>query len=107
MSSTYPLEECRRPTLRTWVGAVLIALLLLADVFAATHPFDADAHANGQSCAVCLSAAALGAGAVPAVVHFDAVVATPVVAAVVVAVFVSVVPTRRYARGPPEGSFPL
>jgi hypothetical protein len=102
------LEQCRRPGLRSRVSAAAGVLLLLAAVFAVTHSFDSAAHANGQPpCAVCLSTATLGAGAAPAHVPFTFDVATPVFVASVVAVFVSVVPARRYARGPPPRSFAL
>ena len=100
-------QQCRRPGLRSRVSAAAGVLLSIAAAFAVTHPLDSAAHANGQPCAVCLSTATLGAGAAPAQVPLTFDVATPVFVATVVAVFVSVVPTRRYARGPPSQSFAL
>ena len=99
------LRECRRPTFKSWVGAALVVLLLLGESFAVTHPFDSAAHTNGQPCAVCVSVAHLGHGAVSASVPLALEVATPVFVATVVAVFVAIVPARRYARGPPLVSF--
>jgi hypothetical protein len=82
-------------------------LLLLAAAFAVTHQLDSAAHANGQPCTVCLSTATLGAGAAPAHIPFTFDVATATFVASVVAVVISAVPTRRYARGPPSQSFAL
>lgn len=101
------LQQCRRPGIRSRVSVAAGVLLLIAAAFAVTHSFDSAAHTSGQPCAVCLSTATLGAGAAPAHVPFTADVATPIFVATVVAVFVSVVPTRRYARGPPSQSFAL
>jgi hypothetical protein len=101
------LEQCRRPGLKSRVSAAAGVLLLIAAAFAVTHSFDSAAHANGQPCTVCLGTAGLGAGATPAQVPFTFDAATPVFVARVVAVLVSAVPTRRYARGPPSQSFAL
>lgn len=99
------LRECRRPTFRTWVGAALVAFLLLAESLAVTHPLDFAAHDNGQPCAVCVSVTHLGHGAVSTPVQFAFETPSPVVVASVAAHFVSIAPTRRYARGPPSLSF--
>jgi hypothetical protein len=107
MSRANPLRQCRHPTTQSWVGALLVALLLLAEAFAVTHSYDSAAHANGQPCAVCLGAAAFSAGAVGAPVQADVAVATPIVAAAAVVVFFAAVPARRFARGPPIVSFML
>ena len=101
------LRECRRPTLKTWVGAALVAFLLLAESLAVTHPLDFAAHDNGQPCAVCVSVTHLGHGAVSTPVPLALETATPTVVASLAAHFVSIVPTRRYARGPPSISFGL
>jgi hypothetical protein len=101
------MRECRRPTFQSWVGAALVFLLLLAEAFAVTHPFDAAAHADGQPCTVCLSTTAFGAGAIAAPLELDLDAAAPVFVAIAIAVFVSVAPTRRYARGPPTVPFAL
>lgn len=105
MSRAAPLQQCRRPTLRAWVAGLLVALLLLAETFAVTHPYDSAAHANGQSCAECLLTASFGAGAIatPLTLHLPA--AVPLLAAVVLLALFSAAPARRYARGPPVGSF--
>ena len=101
------LRECRRPTLRSWVGAALIVSLLLAETFAFTHALDSAAHTNGQPCTVCLSVTQLGHGAVSAPAQPVLDGATPACVANVAAVFVSIAPARRYARGPPQVSFAL
>jgi hypothetical protein len=92
---------------KTWVGAALVAFLLLAESLAVTHPLDLAAHDNGQPCAVCVSVTHLGHGAVSTPAPFALETATPVFVASIVAHFVSIVPTRRYARGPPSFSFAL
>jgi len=101
------LRECRRPAFKTWVGAALVAFLLLAESLAVTHPLDFAAHDNGQPCAVCVSVTHLGHGAVSAPVQLALETATPVFVASVAVAFDSIVPTRRYARGPPSISFAL
>ena len=101
MSRANPLRQCRRPTIKSWVGALLVVLLLVAEAFAVTHAYDSAAHSNGQQCAVCVSAASFSAGAISGPVQVDIVVAPPVVVVAVLAVLFTVVPTRRYARGPP------
>ena len=99
------MRRCRSATWKTWLGAALAVWLLLAESFAVTHPFDQAAHTDGQPCAVCLSVAHLGTGAVTSDVGFvlDAA-ALLVVVAIVITLF-SAVPARRYARGPPSVSF--
>jgi hypothetical protein len=92
---------------QTWVGALLVAALLLAEAFAVSHEYDAAAHANGQPCTVCLSTASLAAADVAAPFHWDVVVATPLAAVATAVVSFTAVPTRRYARGPPAVSFTL
>jgi hypothetical protein len=105
MSPAAPLQQCRRPALRAWVGALLVAFLLLAETFAVTHPYDSAAHSNGQSCAECLLTASFGAGAVATPLTLHVPLALPLLAAVAILVLFSAAPARRYARGPPIGSF--
>ena len=106
MSRANPLRQCRRPTLKSWVGALLIAFLLVTEAFAVTHSSDFAAHSNGQLCAVCVTAASFSSAAVGAPVQFDVAVATPIaVVVLLVAVIAAAVPARRYARGPPAASF--
>ncbi|HJR71308.1 MAG TPA: hypothetical protein VKA43_14795 [Gammaproteobacteria bacterium] len=105
MTKVSPLREFRRPTVQTWVGALLVAALVLAEALAVSHELDAAAHANGQPCTVCLGTASLAAGAVTTPLHFDVVVATPLAVVAVAVISFSLVPTRRYARGPPAVSF--
>jgi hypothetical protein len=83
---------------------VLVAALLVAEAFAATHQLDSAAHANGEPCNVCLSVAGLGAGAAAPVVEFGIDLSRPVFVAVDGSILVSSVPTRRSARGPPIAS---
>jgi hypothetical protein len=99
------MRRCRSATRKTWLGAALVALLLLAESFAVTHPVDRAAHTDGQPCAVCLSVADLGAGAVSANIEFVLELFAPLAALAVVLVLLSSVPPRRYARGPPSVSF--
>ena len=98
------MQRYRTATWKTWLGAALAVWLLLAESFALTHQYAAG-HANNQDCAVCVSAASFGAGAVSAPVHFEPTVAASFVVVAAGIVFLSVVPTRRYARGPPVVSF--
>lgn len=99
------MQRYRSATWKTWLGAALAAWLLLAESFAIAHEYDSAAHANNQDCAVCVSAASFAAGAAPTLVHFEPIVAASFVAASAGIVFRSVVPARRYARGPPVVSF--
>ena len=99
------IQRCRSAAWKRWVGAALIVWLLLAESFAVTHPLDRAAHADGQPCAVCLSVADLGAGAVAAEIALVLEAAALLIVAASVVVLVSSAPVRRYARGPPAGSF--
>jgi hypothetical protein len=105
MQQSGTMQRFRAATQKTWLGAALAVGLLLAESFALTHELDTAAHDSGQACAVCVSAASLGAGAVSAPVHFEPTIATSFVVVAAGIVFRSVVPTRRYARGPPAVSF--
>jgi hypothetical protein len=87
------------------VGALLVLLFVLAEAFSLAHSYDSTAHANGQVCAVCVGAASLGAAAVGAPSPVAPVRAAPALLAIVLVVLLSAVPARRYARGPPTGSF--
>jgi hypothetical protein len=98
------MQRYRTATWKTWLGAALAVWLLLAESFALTHQYS-PGHANNQDCAVCVSAASFGAGAVSAPVHFEPTVAASFVVVAAGIVFLSAVPTRRYARGPPAVSF--
>jgi hypothetical protein len=97
------MQRCRNATWKTWLGATLAAWLLLAESYAVAHEYDP--HANGQVCAVCVSATSFTAGNVAALAHFEPALATAVVVVAAGIVFLSVVPTSRYARGPPRVSF--
>jgi hypothetical protein len=100
------MRRCRSAPWKTWLGVALAVWLLLAEALAVTHPFALAAHTDGQPCAVCLSVANLGAGAVASDVGFALLdAAAPLLVAVVVLVLLSSVPRRRYARGPPSVSF--
>jgi hypothetical protein len=80
---------------------------LLAESFALAHQYDSAEHANGQACAVCVSAASFAAGNVAVPLFVEPEIAASFVAAAVGIVARSVLPTRRYARGPPAVSFML
>jgi hypothetical protein len=99
------MQRCRNAAWKTWLGAALALWLLLAESFAVTHPLDQAAHGDGQPCAVCLSVAHLGAGAVAAAIALVLDAAPPLLTVVVTLVFYATVPVRRYARGPPAASF--
>ena len=99
------IQRFRGATSKTWLGAALAICLLLAESFAFTHELDAAAHDSGQVCAVCVGAASFGAANVTAAVHFEPAIATSFIVATAGVVFLSVVPARRYARGPPSVSF--
>jgi hypothetical protein len=93
--------------MKPWLGGLLAALLLVASSFALTHDYDSAAHANGGVCAVCVTAASFGAANVAAAVHFEPALAASFIVAAAGIVFVTVVPARRHARGPPAVSFEL
>jgi hypothetical protein len=98
------MQRYRNAMWKTWLGAALAVWLLVAESFALTHQYSAG-HANNQDCAVCVSAASFGAGAVSVPVHFEPTIAASFVVVAAGIVFLAVVPTRRYARGPPVVSF--
>ena len=97
------MRRCREAAWKKWLGAALVVCLLLAESFAVTHQYKA--HDNGQACTVCVGVASLGAGNVAAPLVVEAAIVAPFVAVAGALVFVSVVPARRYARGPPAVSF--
>ncbi|HUQ51814.1 MAG TPA: hypothetical protein VM692_06300 [Gammaproteobacteria bacterium] len=99
------MQRCRSASWKRWLGAALVVWLLLAESFAVTHPLDRAAHADGQPCAVCLSVANLGAGAVAAEIAVALEAAALLIVVAVVVALVSSAPVRRYARGPPAVSF--
>ena len=99
------MQRYRNATWKTWLAVALAAWLLLAESFALAHQYDSTAHANGQDCAVCMSVASFGAGAVSVPVHFEPSIAAAFIVVAAGIVFLSAVPTRRYARGPPVVSF--
>jgi hypothetical protein len=99
------LQRCRNATWKVWLCVAFAAWLLLAESFAIAHEYESAAHPNGQTCAVCVSAASFGAADVAAPTHFEPAIATSFVIVAPVVVFSSAVPTRRYARGPPVVSF--
>jgi hypothetical protein len=98
------LPTCRRPKLRAWFGAVAVLLLLVAQAFATTHRLDSAAHANGDPCAICVSAASLGSGAAAQVIEFTFDFARPIFVAVERPALVSKARIRPSARGPPVAS---
>jgi hypothetical protein len=99
------MRRFRDAASKTWLGAALAVLLLLAESFALTHDLDGAAHDNGQACAVCVGAASFSSANVATAAYIELASATSFVVASVGTVFLSAVPTRRYARGPPAGSF--
>jgi hypothetical protein len=99
------MQRCRNATWKTWLGAALALWLLLAEAFAIGHQYDSASHANGQMCATCVAAASFGAGNVAVPVRFEPAMSASFVAVAAGLVFLSAVPTRRYARGPPRISF--
>jgi hypothetical protein len=99
------MQRFRNAASTTWLGALLAVCLVLAESFALTHELDSAKHANGEVCAVCVGAASFGSANVTVAVHFEPAIATSFVVATAGIVFLSVVPTRRYARGPPFVSF--
>ena len=99
------MQRLHNAASKTWLGGALAVCLLLAESFALTHELDSAKHASGEVCAVCVSAASLGAANVTAALYFEPAIATSFVVATAGIVFLSAVPTRRYARGPPAVSF--
>ena len=107
MQRQSPTRRCRNSAWKTWLGAALAVWLLVAEAFAVAHQYDSAAHGNGQTCVVCVSVASFGAGNVAAPAHFEPRVPASFVVAAATVVFRSVLPDRRYARGPPSVSFAL
>jgi hypothetical protein len=105
MQHTATMHRFRAAASKTWLGAALAVLLLLGESFALTHELDSTAHSNGEVCTVCVGAASFGAANSGAALHVEPAIAASFVVATVGVVFSSVVPTRRYARGPPSVSF--
>lgn len=99
------MRRFRNAASKAWLGAALVVSMLLAESFAFAHELDAAAHDNGQVCAVCVGAASLGAGAVAVPFHFEPVIAVTAIVITVLVALSSVIPNRRYARGPPAVSF--
>src|SRR5688500_3023485 len=99
------MQRFRNAASKTWLGAALAVFLLLAESFAVTHELDTSTHANGEVCAACVSAASFGAANAGAALHIVPAIATSPIVATAGIVFSAVVPTRRYARGPPSVSF--
>jgi hypothetical protein len=105
MKRARTLRQRRPPAVRAWVGAALVAVLLLAEAFAVAHPLDAAAHTDGQPCTICLSAHALGAGAASTPPSIDFPVAAQPPTVPLAAVHVRAALARPHARGPPAVSF--
>jgi hypothetical protein len=105
MQRTGTMQRIHHAASKAWLGAALAVLLLLAESFAVTHELDSAGHSNGEICAVCVTAASFGAANAGPALHVEPAIATSFVAATAGVVFLSVVPTRRYARGPPVVSF--
>jgi hypothetical protein len=86
------------------VSATVVALLLVAEAVALTHPLDFDAHAAGEPCKICISVAGLGSAAVAQ----DAPVCLDSAAVAPLADGLSPIPYTRLAthtaRGPPLAS---
>jgi hypothetical protein len=99
------MQRSRNVALKTWLGAALAVWLLVAEAFAVAHQYDSAAHGNSQTCAVCVTVASFAAGNVAASQHFETATAESFVVVAAIVVFRSVVPARRYARGPPSVSF--
>lgn len=85
--------------------AVLAFVLIAAELFAAAHPLDLAAHANGEACAVCVGVASLG-GVAPRPAVAPAVVThrTPAAPAAAVAGPAHRPLIAAYPRGPPTAS---
>lgn len=98
------LATCRTPKLRGWLGVAAVLLLLVAQAFTTTHRLDSAAHANGDPCAICVSAANLGGAAPAHVVEIGVDIARPLLVVVERAGFVSATRIRATARGPPAAS---
>jgi hypothetical protein len=105
MQRKHTIQGFRTAASKTWLRAALAVLLLLGESFAVTHELDSTAHSNGEVCAVCVAAASFGAANAGAALHVEPAIAASFVVATAGVVFSSVVPTRRYARGPPSVSF--
>jgi hypothetical protein len=105
MQRTGTMQRFRTAASKAWLGAALAVSLLLAESFALTHELDSAAHSTGEVCAVCVSGASFGAANHGAAVHIEPAIVTSFVVATAGIAFLSVVRTRRYARGPPVVSF--
>jgi hypothetical protein len=101
------MRRARDAAWKTWLAAALAVWLLLAESFSLTHLYDSAAHASGQPCTLCVSAASFAAGAVSVPTHFEPAITPSFVVVATGIAFLSAVPIRRYARGPPVVSFAL
>jgi hypothetical protein len=104
VTATARLRRIARSGLRSWLVAALLCTFVAIETFAVVHPLDLAAHANGETCKICVSAASLG-NAVPAGAPTLALEpATAVADDARELPCRSTTPVRQTARGPPLAS---
>jgi hypothetical protein len=91
----------RIATLRSWLVAGLLCAFVAIETFAVVHPLDLAAHANGETCKICVSATSLGNAVVADAPILALEPASTVTLAVRELPFRSTAPIRQTARGPP------
>lgn len=89
------------PSLKRFAAAVLLLVLVATEAMAVAHSLDFDAHAAGDPCKICVSAASLGHGASAAAVSAEPPRAYPPVATTCDSAVPAPRPARASARGPP------
>jgi hypothetical protein len=101
VTATARLRLARSAALRSWLVAAFLWALFAVETFAVVHPLDLDAHANGEPCKICVSAASLGSAVVADVPVLQLERSSADLAAATELPFRSAAPVRQTARGPP------
>lgn len=89
------------PSLKRFAAAVLLLVLVATEAMAVAHSLDFDAHAAGEPCKICVSAASLGSGAPAAAVPAEPPGVCPPLATPCDRAAPAPRPERASARGPP------
>jgi hypothetical protein len=81
--------------------AALALVLLVAEAFALTHPFDQDAHQTDEPCKICISVAAVDSAAVAKAAAFSVDNPSPSLAVTAAGRSARTRLVTQFARGPP------
>jgi len=94
----------RDPLFKRIAALVLLFVLVAAEAMTIAHALDFDAHAGGEPCKICVSAAGLGSAAPARVLAADVPHTDPPVAVALDRSVPAPRPERASARGPPLAS---